>query len=52
MAQLHVAEYEQHQLSDEKWAYFDDIAQQSLKRQQQLEQDNQISFEQYLTHFR
>ena len=52
MAQLHVAEYEQHQLSAEKWAYFDDIAQQSLKRQQQLEQDNQISFEQYLTHFR
>ena len=52
MAAQHASSYERHQLSAETWAYFDDLATQSLQQQQQLEQDSQLSFEQYLAQFR
>lgn len=52
MAQQHAEEYGQHQLSPETLAYFDEAAQQSLQRQHQLEQEKQVSFEQYLSNFR
>ena len=52
MAQQHAGAYEQHPLSAETQAYFAEAAQVSLQRQQELEQDTSISFEQYLTHFR
>ncbi|WP_374666798.1 glutamate--cysteine ligase [Acinetobacter sp.] len=52
MAQQHAEAYEQHPLSPEKIAYFDETAQASIQRQKALEQDNSVSFDQYLTHFR
>lgn len=52
MAQQHAEIYAQHQLSEEKLVYFEQLAQQSLKQQQQLEQDSTVSFEDYLTAFR
>ena len=52
MAQQHALSYEQHPLSSETLSYFDDLATQSLQQQEQLEQDNCLSFEQYLTDYR
>lgn len=52
MAQQHAAVYEQHQLSPETQAYFDELAQTSLQQQQQLEQDSTVSFDEYLAHYR
>ncbi|MFM6905787.1 MAG: glutamate--cysteine ligase, partial [Acinetobacter tjernbergiae] len=52
MAQQHVNRYEQHQLSAEREQYFAQLAQTSLQKQVQLEQDNDMSFEQYLAQYR
>ena len=52
MAQQHAAAYEQHELSAETQAYFAAAAQESLARLQTLEQDDSVSFDQYLTQFR
>ncbi len=52
MALQHATTYEQHPLSPETLAYFDDLAEQSLQQQQQLEQDTALSFEQYLANYR
>ena len=52
MAQQHVNRYEQHQLSAEREQYFAELAQTSFAKQAQLEQDNDISFEQYLAQYR
>lgn len=52
MAHQHETSYEQHILSPETLAYFDQLADTSLKEQQELENDTQISFEDYLARFR
>lgn len=52
MAEQHVRVYEQHPLSAATTQYFKDLAQASLHKQQQLEQDNNLSFEQYLAQYR
>nr|WP_174507165.1 glutamate--cysteine ligase [Acinetobacter sp. Marseille-Q1620] len=52
MAHQHATSYEQHILSPETLAYFDQLADTSLKEQQELENDTQISFEDYLARFR
>ena len=52
MAQLHVNSYDQHPLSVERQQYFAELAQRSVQKQAQLEQDNDISFEQYLAQYR
>ncbi|AXY58740.1 glutamate--cysteine ligase [Acinetobacter sp. WCHAc010052] len=52
MAQQHADVYASHPLSSDVQTYFDHAAQQSLQQQQQLEQDESISFEQYLADFR
>lgn len=52
MAQQHVDHYDQHPLSEERKYYFEQLAQTSLQKQAQLEQDNDMSFEQYLAQYR
>jgi glutamate--cysteine ligase len=52
MAQQHVDHYDQHPLSEERKQYFAQLAQASLQKQAQLEQDNDMSFEQYLAQYR
>ena len=52
LAQQHAEAYEQHQLSAETQAYFDEAAQVSLVSQQQLEQDTKQTFAEYLAQFR
>jgi glutamate--cysteine ligase len=52
MAQQHVDHYDQHPLSEETKQYFAQLAQTSLQKQAQLEQDNDMSFEQYLAQYR
>ncbi|ENW97882.1 glutamate--cysteine ligase [Acinetobacter sp. NIPH 298] len=52
MAQQHVDCYDQHQLSVERQQYFEHLAQTSLQKQWQLEQENDTSFEQYLAQYR
>ena len=52
MAEQHVHRYDQHQLSQERAEYFEQLAQTSLQKQSQLEQDNDTSFEQYLAQYR
>ncbi|KYQ83524.1 glutamate--cysteine ligase [Acinetobacter sp. NRRL B-65365] len=52
MAQQHVDHYDQHPLSEETKHYFAQLAQTSLQKQAQLEQDNDMSFEQYLAQYR
>ncbi|WP_038346358.1 glutamate--cysteine ligase [Acinetobacter sp. A47] len=52
MAQQHVDHYDQHPLSEERKQYFTRLAQISLQKQAQLEQDNDMSFEQYLAQYR
>lgn len=52
MAQQHALAYEQHVLDPQTQAYFDQLAPQSLAQQQQLEQDNSLSFTDYLAAYR
>lgn len=52
MAQLHAETYEKHEISAETLQYFEQLAVQSLQQQEQLEQDSQISFDQYLEQYR
>ena len=52
MANEHLNLYEQHTLSTETLAYFEELAQTSLQNQQQLEQEKDISFDEYLAKFR
>ena len=52
MAKEHIKLYEQHTLSTETLAYFEELAQTSLQNQQQLEQEKDISFDEYLAKFR
>ncbi len=52
MAQKHALAYEAHVLDPQTQAYFDALAEQSLQQQQQLEQDNSLSFADYLAAYR
>lgn len=52
LAQQHAEAFEKNQLSLEREAYFEQLAQQSLQQQQQLEQENKISFTDYLAAYR
>lgn len=52
MAHRHVKYYEQHVLSPETLAYFEQLTASSLQQQQQLEQETDLSFEDYLAKFR
>ncbi|ATU44051.1 glutamate--cysteine ligase [Acinetobacter junii] len=52
MAQQHVQYYDQHVLNQERKQYFDELAQTSLQKQAELEQDNDMSFSQYLAKYR
>ncbi len=52
MALLHASSYEEHIVSSETAAYFEQIAQQSLMAQQTLEQEVQPSFKDYLANYR
>ena len=52
MAQQHVQYYYQHVLNQERKQYFDELAQTSLQKQAELEQDNDMSFSQYLAKYR
>lgn len=52
MAQQHVQYYDQHVLNQERKQYFDELAQTSLQKQAELEQDNDMSFRQYLAKYR
>jgi len=52
MANQHIKSYEQHVLSPETLAYFEELTQTSLTEQQQLEQSTSLSFEDYLSKFR
>jgi len=52
LAQQHSSVYEEHQLSPETLAYFEEMSQKSLQQQQQLEQDSSVSFADYLAQYR
>jgi len=52
MAQQHVQYYDQHVLNQERKQYFDELVQTSLQKQAELEQDNDMSFSQYLAKYR
>lgn len=52
MAQQHVQYYDQHVLNQERKQYYDELAQTSLQKQAELEQDNDMSFSQYLAKYR
>lgn len=52
MAQQHATTYEQHPLSPDILSYFEGLVQKSWQKQQQLEQDSSLSFEQYLADYR
>ncbi len=52
LAQQHVSAYEQHQMSAETLAYFEQAAKVSIQKQQQLEQDSTVSFAEYLAQYR
>lgn len=52
MAQQHVQYYDQHVLNQERKQYFGELAQTSLQKQVELEQDNDMSFSQYLAKYR
>ncbi len=52
MAQLHAESYEEHELSVETLKHFEQLAAHSLQQQEQLEQDTQVSFDQYLEQYR
>lgn len=52
MAQQHVQYYDQHVLNQERKQYFDELTQTSLQKQVELEQDNDMSFSQYLAKYR
>ena len=52
LAQQHAEVYAARKLAPKTAAYFDKLAQQSLEKQQQLEQENTVSFEAYLAAYR
>ena len=52
MAQQHTQDYAQHVLSEERADYFEQLAQHSLQKQTQLEQECAMSFEKYLAQYR
>lgn len=52
LLQEHEDYFSQYELSAEVEQYFDELAHDSLHKQQQLEQDSSISFEQYLADYR
>ena len=52
MAQQHAQYYAAHPLSNDRKDYFEQLAQSSLYKQQQLEQDYALSFEEYLAQYR
>ena len=52
LAQQHAEYYANRRLSAETEQYFTQLAEQSLQQQQQLEQENDISFEQYIAAYR
>ena len=52
MAQQHAQYYAAHPLSNDRKDYFEQLAQSSLYKQQQLEQDHALSFEEYLAQYR
>ena len=52
MAQQHAQYYAAHPLSNDRKDYFEQLAQSSLHKQQQLEQDHALSFEEYLAQYR
>ena len=52
MAQQHSQYYAAHPLSNDRKDYFEQLAQSSLHKQQQLEQDHVLSFEEYLAQYR
>ena len=52
LALQHAEAYEKHKLSKTTSAYFKEIAQASLEKQEQLEQDTTQSFEEFLAQFR
>lgn len=52
LAHQHSNLYESHRLSKETLKYFNELSQKSLQQQQQLEQDNTISFTEYLAQYR
>jgi glutamate--cysteine ligase len=52
LAQHHTDVYYAHELSAEKLAYFEQLTQQSIQKQQQLEQENTLSFEEYIAAYR
>ena len=52
MADQHIESYQQHVLSAETLAYFEQLTETSLAEQQQLEQDTSVCFDDYLSKFR
>ena len=52
LAQQHAEVYAARKLAPKTAAYFDKLAQQSVEKQQQLEQENTISFDEYLATYR
>ena len=52
MAQQHQQYYAEHVLNEERKVYFEQLAQTSLQKQTQLEQECTMSFEQYLAQYR
>ena len=52
MANQHAQSYEAHVLKSDTIEYFKGLAQSSLQKQQQLEQECTQSFDEYLTAFR
>jgi len=52
LAHQHSNLYESHRLNKETLKYFNELSQKSLQQQQQLEQDNTISFTEYLAQYR
>lgn len=52
LAHQYIEAYQAHQLSKKKAAYFADLAEKSLQKQQELEQDSGISFTEYLAQYR
>ncbi len=51
MSKHHTQYYESHSLSEEKNAFFEKMASDSLIKQKQIEADDKISFDEYLEHY-
>ncbi|MFT4022017.1 MAG: glutamate--cysteine ligase [Acinetobacter sp.] len=52
LAQQHTESYQQHRLAEDTQKYFQDLVAESIQQQQQLEQDSDLSFVEYLKQFR